>query len=263
VTAADSNRPHPHLRVDRDGAVVTVSLDNPQKRNAQTPSLWVALARVADELDESVRVVVIRGEGESFSAGLDRGMLSPEGIAGEPDMLRLAAGGPDSATESIEQFQRGFSRWAEVSAVVVATVQGHAIGAGCQLALAADLRVVADDAQFALRETSLGLVPDLAGTAPLVAAVGPARALEICATGRFVGAVEAVDIGLANVAVPRADLAAATADLVAALLSTPDAALRELKPLLRTAASQPRSTQLRLEREAQSRLLHGLGTALR
>ena len=263
MTAAEGARPHPHLRVERDGAVVTVSLDNAAKRNAQTPSLWAALARVADELDPAVRVVVIRGEGESFSAGLDRGMLSPGGMAGEPDMLGLAADGPDSATASIEQFQRGFSQWAQVSAVVVAAAQGHAIGAGCQLALAADLRVVADDAQFAMRETSLGLVPDLAGTTPLVALVGPARALEICATGRFVGAVEAVNIGLANVAVPRADLEATTSDLVAALLATPEAALRELKPLLRTAASESRSTQLRLEREAQSRLLHGLGNALR
>jgi enoyl-CoA hydratase/carnithine racemase len=256
---SDTTRPHPHLRVDRDGAVVTVTLDNATKRNAQTPSLWAALAQVAAGLDERVRVVVLRGEGQSFSAGLDRGMLAPGGLPGEPDMLALAADGPDSATEAIEEFQRGFSLWAQSPAVVVAAVQGHAIGAGCQLALAADLRILADDAQLAMRETSLGLVPDLAGTAPLVALVGPARALEICATGRFVGAAEAVDIGLANVAVPRADLDAATGDLVAALLATPEAALRELKPLLQTAATEPRETQLRREREAQSRLLHGLG----
>ena len=258
----DSTRPHPHLRVDREGAVVTVTLDNASKRNAQTPTLWAALAQVAESLDPLVRVVVLRGEGQSFSAGLDRGMLAPGGVPGEPDLLALANGGPDSAAEAIEAFQLGFSLWAEVPAVVVAAVQGHAIGAGCQLALAADLRVVADDAQLAMRETSLGLVPDLAGTAALVALVGPARALEICATGRFVGATEAVDIGLANVAVPRADLEATTADLVAALLATPDAALRELKPLLRSAATEPRETQLRREREAQSRLLHGLGRAL-
>ncbi|QGN57213.1 enoyl-CoA hydratase/isomerase family protein [Nostocoides sp. HKS02] len=255
---SESPTPHPHLRLDRDGAVLTVTLANAERRNAQTPSLWAALAKVAAELDPGVRVVVLRGEGPSFSAGLDRGMLAPGGVPGEVDMIAMATDSAEAAAEVIEDFQRGFSAWPEVSPVVVAVVQGHAIGAGFQLALAADLRVVADDVQFAMRETSLGLVPDLAGLAPLVAAVGPARALEICATGRFVGAAEAVDTGLANVAVPLAELAATTADLVAALLSAPDAALRALKPLVRSAATADRATQLRLEREAQGRLLHEL-----
>lgn len=252
------DRPHPHLHVARVGDVVTVSLDRPQQRNAQTPSLWAALAAVADGLDPSVRVVVLRGEGQSFSAGLDRGMLRPGGVEGEQDILALAVGGPEAAADAIEAFQRGFTAWASVPAVVVAAVQGHAIGAGMQLALAADLRVVADDVQLAMRETSLGLVPDLGGTGPLVRLVGPGRALEICATGRFVGAQEAVATGLANVAVPRAELEATTADLVAALLAAPAEALRELKPLLAAAATSDRDTQLRLEREAQARLLHGM-----
>jgi enoyl-CoA hydratase/carnithine racemase len=255
---SESPAHHPHLRLDRDGAVLTVSLANPERRNAQTPSLWTALAAVARDLDPDVRVVVLRGEGPSFSAGLDRRMLSPDGIDGEPDLFGAAARSPEDAADLIAGYQEGFSTWADVPAVVVAAVQGHAVGAGFQLALAADLRVVADDVQFAMRETSLGLVPDLAGLAPLVAAVGPARAMEICATGRFVGAAEAVDAGLATVAVPVAELGATTADLVAALLSAPDAALRALKPLVRSAATADRATQLRLEREAQGRLLHGL-----
>jgi len=257
------DRPHPHLRFTRDGDVVTVTIDDPARRNAQTPSLWLALAGVADGLDASVRVVVLRGEGPSFSAGLDRRMLAPGGLEGEPDLLALAADGPTVAAERIEAFQRGFTAWREASAVVVAQVQGHAIGAGLQLALAADLRVVADDAQLAMRETSLGLVPDLGGTGPLVSLVGPARALEICATGRFVGAAEAVATGLANVAVPLDQLEDTTRDLVAALLAAPAPALRELKPLLEGAASRDAATQRRLEREAQGRLLHGFAAALR
>ena len=252
-----ASTPHPHLRVSREGAVLTVTLTNPERRNAQVPSLWTALAEVADGLDPQVRVVVLRGEGPSFSAGLDRSVLAPGGADGEPDLLAL--GDDESAVaEVIARFQRGFTAWGEVPAVVVAAVQGHAIGAGFQLALAADLRVVADDVQLAMRETSLGLVPDLGGTGPLVRLVGPARALEICATGRFVGAQEAVATGLANVAVPRADLEATTADLVAALLAAPEAALRELKPLLRSAAVLDRDAQLAAEREAQARLLRGL-----
>lgn len=260
----DATRPHPHLLVSRDGPVLTVTLDNEARRNAQLPSLWLALAQVADSLDPSVRVVVLNARGPSFSAGLDLSVVAgdprtrPEG---EPDLFDIAARGVDEAAETIAGFQRGFTAWAEAGAVVVAAVQGHAIGAGFQLALAADLRVVADDVQLAMRETSLGLVPDLGGTQPLVALVGPARALEICATGRFVGAQEAVATGLANVAVPRDELDATTADLVSALLAAPESALRALKPLLRSAESADREGQLRRERETQAVLLHGLGQA--
>jgi len=115
--------------------------------------------------------------------------------------------------------------------------------------------VVADDVAFAMRETSLGLVPDLAGTSPLVRSVGYARALEICVTGRFVGAPEAVAIGLACMAVPRAHLDATARDLADAILQAPQAAVRELKPLLRNAIDASPADQLRAEREAQARLL--------
>jgi enoyl-CoA hydratase/carnithine racemase len=251
-------RPHPHLQVVRDGPVLTVTLDDPARRNAQTPTLWTALADVAASVDGDVRVVVLRAEGPSFSAGLDRRMLVPGGLPGEPDVLGTAASGTTATEAMIERFQAGFARWRSVPAVVVAAVQGHAVGAGLQLALAADLRVVADDVQLSMRETSLGLVPDLGGTAPLVALVGYARALEICATGRSVGAAEAVATGLANLAVPAAELADATADLVSALLAAPAAALRELKPLLAAATQGLPDEQLRAERRAQARLLQGL-----
>jgi enoyl-CoA hydratase/carnithine racemase len=142
-----------------------------------------------------------------------------------------------------------------VPAITIAAVQGHAIGAGFQLALACDLRVVADDVAFAMRETSLGMVPDLAGTSPLVRSIGYSRALEICVTGRFVGAQETVAIGLASVAVPRADLDGTARDLADAILQAPQAAVRELKALLRNAIDASASDQLKAEREAQARLL--------
>jgi enoyl-CoA hydratase/carnithine racemase len=108
-----------------------------------------------------------------------------------------------------------------------------------------------------MRETSLGLVPDLGGTSPLVRSVGYPRALEICATGRFVGAPEAVAIGLASVAVPREHLDVTARDLADAILQAPDAAVRELKPLLRHAIDASPTHQLKAEREAQARLLRG------
>jgi enoyl-CoA hydratase/carnithine racemase len=251
----EQSQPHPMLRVERSGSVMTITLDAPQRRNSQAPSLWAALAEVGAGLDPSVRVVLVRAEGPSFSAGLDRAMLSPQGAPGEPSILALAAGAVGSLEEAIEQFQRGFSIWAQVPAITIAAVQGHAIGAGFQLALACDLRVVAADVAFAMRETSLGLVPDLAGTSPLVRSVGYARALEICATGRFVGAQEAVAIGLAVVAVPGDQLDATARELADAILSAPQAAVGELKPLLRNAIDASPADQLRAEREAQARLL--------
>jgi enoyl-CoA hydratase/carnithine racemase len=243
------------LRVGQSGPVLTVTLDGPHHRNSQTPSLWAALAGVGAALGPSVRVVIIRAEGPSFSAGLDRAMLTAQGASGEPSILALAAAETGPLEEAIEQFQRGFSIWAEVPAITIAAVQGHAIGAGFQLALACDLRVVADDVAFAMRETSLGLVPDLAGTSTLVRSVGYARALEICATGRYVGAQEAVAIGLATVAVPGDQLDATARELADAILAAPQAALRELKPLLRSAVDASPADQRRAEREAQSRLL--------
>lgn len=229
----------------------TITLSNVPRRNAQTPSMWLALAELAAGLDQAVRVVVFAGDGPSFSS---------EGIAGEMSLVD-AAQGADAVERMIARFQRGFTAWADVDALVVASVQGHAIGAGFQLALAADLRIVADDVQLAMRETSLGLVPDLGGTRTLVGIVGYARALEVCMTGRFVGAAEAVASGLASMAVASEDLARATSELVAALLVAPEAAARELKPLLRLAMAGQREDQLRREREAQARLLHAIVTA--
>jgi enoyl-CoA hydratase/carnithine racemase len=253
---------HPGLRVQHDGPVLTLTLANPETRNAQTPSLWLALAEVGESLPPGVRVVVIRAEGASFSAGLHRQMLTPGGMSGEPDILALASSG-EGLDDAIVGFQRGFSVWRWVPAVVVAVVHGHAVGAGFQLALAADLRLLADDAQLCMREVQLGLIPDLGGTGPLVHLVGYARALEICATGRFVGAGEAVAMGLATAVVARQDLDAAADDLVAALLAAPAEALRALKPLLHNAVHATRDEQLAAERAVQAGFLRNLAGSAR
>lgn len=241
-----------------DDAVATVTLTNPTKRNAQSPALWRALAEAGRLLPGAVRVVVLRGEGKSFSAGLDRQAFTPEGFDGEPSFIDLARGSDEALDAEIATYQQAFTWWRRTDIVSIAAVQGHAIGAGFQLALACDLRVCADDAQFAMRETSLGLVPDLTGTHPLVSLVGYARALEICATGRFVHAAEAERMGLANVVVPLAELAAATDDLTAALLAAPRDAVIETKALLRGAADRTYDDQRVAERAAQARRLRDL-----
>ena len=240
------------LRFDVEGPVGTITLDRPDVRNAQTPAMWEALAEIGESMPSDVRVVVVTGEGETFSAGLDRAMLDLDN-AGEGSVIGLLQRTDEEMSEQIEKWQRGFTFLRDPRFVSIAAVRGYAIGAGFQLALSCDLRVVAEDAQFCMKEAALGLVPDLTGTKPLVEAVGYSRALEICATARMVGAREAADIGLATVVVPADDLQAATADLIAALTAPMDGVARETKALLQDAHDRELDDQRRLEREAQVR----------
>jgi enoyl-CoA hydratase/carnithine racemase len=248
------------LRLEVDGPVATVTLDRPEVRNAQTPAMWLALGEIGRTLPGEVRVVLVTGEGETFSAGLDRAMLDPAN-AGEGSVLGLLALSDEDASARIEEFQRGFTWLRDPRFVSIAKVRGHAIGAGFQLALSCDLRVVADDAKFSMKESALGLVPDLTGTKPLVEHVGYARALEICATARVVPAEEAVRIGLATASVPSADLDTAVADLAAALVAPMPGVVPETKALLQGAADRDLDEQRRLEREAQVRRFRAVAAA--
>lgn len=247
------------LRCEVAVPVATITLCRPEVRNAQSPRMWASLATMAASLPESVRVVVVRAEGESFSAGLDRRLFTPAGIPGERSLLELLSLDDAALERRIEGFQAAFTWQRRAELITVAAVQGHAVGAGFQLALACDLRVVAEDVRFSMRETSLGFVPDLGGTQPLVEQVGYARALEICVTGREVGAREALELGLATVAVPRGDLEDAVDDLVAALLAAGHDAVRATKALLREASHRSFADQLAAERSAQLTRLRALG----
>lgn len=239
------------FRITCDPPVATVILDRPQVRNAQTPAMWLALAEAAADLTGDVRVVVVRGEGPSFSAGLDRTVIPTE-------LSEIAALSPEGAADRIGGYQKAFSWLRRPDLITIASVRGHAVGAGFQLALACDLRVAAQDVSFSMAEVLLGLVPDLTGTRRLVELVGYARALELCVTGRRVNAAEADRIGLANLVVPGAELESATSDLVAAVLSANRDAVVEIKGLLAGASLRSFPDQERFEREAQTRRIRDL-----
>ena len=251
MTAVDADG---WVRTSRDGAVLTVTLDRPDQLNAQTPAMWAALREAGDSLDDDVRVVVVRGNGRSFSAGLDRSLFSTDpSTAG--GLGQLGSLGTEGAQERIRGYQAGF-RWLRSPGIVsVAAVQGHAIGAGAQLALACDLRVLTEDATLRLPEATLGLVPDLTGTSTLAELVGYARALEVCVTGRPVTSAEALSWGLANAVVPAAELDGAVATLVAAVTAPPAGAVRETAALVRSAVRNDPDTQDAAERAAQARRL--------
>jgi enoyl-CoA hydratase/carnithine racemase len=243
------------LAVTISGSVATVTLSRPDRRNAMTPSMWHGLAEVGAALGDQVRVVLIKGAGPSFCAGIDLRMFSADGVPGEqrnprpsdPDFHQVIAG-----------FQAGYTWLRNPAFVSVAVVQGHAIGAGFQLALSCDLRILAQDAKLCMKEPALGLVPDLTGTKPLVDIVGLPRAIELCLTARTVAAAEAAELRLAELVVPGADLDAAVDDLVAGLLSTDAAAARATKALLVQASGNTLGQQAAAERTAQEALLRAL-----
>lgn len=242
---------HGGVELTIDGAVATVTLNRPERRNALTPSSWHALARIGETVPEHVRVVVVRGAGPSFCAGIDLRLFTPEGVPGED---RTPPGDAADFDQIIAGYQAGYRWLRDPQFVSIAAVQGHAIGAGFQLALACDLRILTADAKLCMKEPALGLVPDLTGTKPLVDLVGVARATEICLTARMVGADEAAQLRLAELVVPAPELDAAVSDLAAALLSVDAAAARATKALLAQAPGNTLDQQAAAERQAQARL---------
>jgi enoyl-CoA hydratase/carnithine racemase len=224
----------------------------------QNPLTWTSLTRAVNALPGTVRVLVLRGEGPSFSAGLDRAMFTAQGIDGVPSTLQLAQASQDEASAEIAGYQEGLGVFARPNLVSIALVQGHAVGAGFQLALACDLRIAAEDAQFTMAEVSLGLVPDLGGTKRLLELVGYSRAADICLTGRRVAAAEALRIGLVSEVVGVDELAEAGNRFVSRVLQLPVAAVTEIKALLLAASGRSQAEQERAEREAQYRQLRAL-----
>jgi enoyl-CoA hydratase/carnithine racemase len=225
----------------RDG-VATITLARPEKRNAMNLAMFGELAEAAVLVgaDDRVRVVVVRGEGPSFCAGIDVNELAGLGSATADDVRALAT-----------MAQRPFLALAKTEKPTVAVVHGHALGAGFQLAMACDLRIAADDASFSVLEIRFGLIPDLGGSQRLVSLVGPAVAKELVWTGRRVDGAEAARLGLANRVTSPDRLRQETDDLIAALAAAPPVTVRLGKRLVDSALGQPLEDHLIQTREAQ------------
>jgi len=223
------------------GHVRHVILNRPDKRNAFDGELVLAtgaaLRAAAD--DPNVWVVVVRGAGKVFSAGMDVAALA--GAASQPERLRA--------------FRRGaldaFNLAEEMTKPVIAQIHGVCLGGALELALACDMRVLSDDAFVGMPETRLGLVPDLGGSSRLPQVVGLGRAKELIMTGRVIGAQDAERIGLANRVAPAEQLDAATQELVDELLACAPVAVGLAKRLMDASARPALSTTLELEIAAQ------------
>lgn len=211
------------IRYQRDGDVGTLTLARPAKRNAQNPQMWQELSRLGAELlpDETLRCLVVTGEGPVFSAGIDlvegMGGLLVEfaGRPGDEDLLR-------TGTEAASTFH-----WIpNLGCPSVAAVRGHAYGAGLQLAMACDFRIFSEQTKVGLPETRYGLLPDMGATVRLPRIVGESRARELILLGDTIDAAEALRIGLANRVVPDGELESAAAELAGRLAAQPPLAVR-------------------------------------
>lgn len=239
------------IRYNRTREVGTLTLARPRKRNAQNPRMWQELAQLGAELvtDETLRCLVVAGEGPTFSAGID----VVEGMG------ELA----DAVERSDEEAMRAVGRSA-VSAVgwipdlgcaSVAAVHGHAYGAGLQLALACDFRIFADGTRVGLVETRYGILPDMGATVRLPRIVGERWARELILLGEVIDATEALRIGLANRVVAAEELGAAAAELAARLAAQPPIAVRGARRAIDAAWHEDPETSLRLALEEQGRCI--------
>ncbi|HXT70855.1 MAG TPA: enoyl-CoA hydratase-related protein [Vicinamibacterales bacterium] len=184
-----------NLLTERDGAVLVVTINRPDKLNALNTATVNELDRAMAEAraDDGVRAIVLTGAGEkSFVAGAD--------------INELAVQSPVSGREHARSGQAVFDRIESLGKPVIAAVNGFALGGGCELAMACTIRVAADSAKFGQPEINLGLIPGYAGSQRLPRLVGRGRALELLLTGAPIDAQEAHRIGLVNKVVPGAEL---------------------------------------------------------
>ncbi len=212
------------------GDLFTITLNDPEKRNAQTPATWDDLYDISQNIPVDARFIVLRGNGKSFSAGLDRAMFTPGGITGQPSFMELASQSDTELDDTIAHYQRFFRVLRDLPQISIALVQGHAIGAGFQLVLACDFIVAEPNAQFSLKETQWGLIPDLGGTVRFTEILGYHKSLELIGSGRTIEAEEALSLGL--VTRIDSDLAAGLAQLCEPLRAVMPQTLVDAKTML-------------------------------
>jgi enoyl-CoA hydratase len=202
-------RPEPAVLYDKDGAIGIISLNRPRMLNAYNvemrDALFEALQAVRD--DPEVRVLILRGNGAAFCTGGD---VSEFGSAPSPVVARAVRWRRD-----VWGLLHGLPK------PVIAAVHGYAAGGGFEMALLCDLCIAAEDARFGYPETSLAMIPGVAGTQTTSRLLGVGRALDLMLTGRWLTAPEAARMGMVAQVVPRVTLDAAAVDLARRLCDVP------------------------------------------
>lgn len=249
---------------ERTGDVVHIRFNRPDAHNALLPEMWLGLAAIGRELtaDPTVKVVLISGEGRSFSSGLDRraladGALSPFTFTGrEEDKTRTEFTDDDIVAA------QAVGRWLhDGDFISIAAVRGFAFGASAQVSFACDIRIVGDDTTFRLPEIEIGLFPEMTATALLPGIIGYDRALEIGLTGRPVDAAEAERIGLATRVVAADDVVREAIALAEKIASVKMPAIHYCKKAMRLGAQGRTDEAFTMARRGGIQLLGELITA--
>ena len=234
--------PFDNLLVEISEGAALITINRPQVRNALDPKTWGELARAVEEAerDAAVGVIIITGAGDkSFAAGSDIRQIQ------ERTLLDGLAAPPSRALARIEAVEKP----------LIAAVNGYALGGGCELALACDIRIASERAHFGQPEVNLGIIPGAGGTQRLVSLVGLGRAKELILTGDIIDAQEALRIGLVNhVVLPEALLDAARA-LARKILSKGPLAVRLAKVALNARVQHGPDAGMLVERLAQAALM--------
>lgn len=224
-----------HLLTETDGGVLRITLHRPEKKNAITVAMYGALAEAFDraEADPAVRVVLLHGAGDAFTAG--------------NDLMDFAGNPPTDESSPVFRFLTAISTAAKP---VVAAVHGAAVGIGTTLLLHCDLVYAAPDARLQLPFVSLGLSPEAASSFLLPLFTSPTRAAELLLLGEPFSGEQALAWGLVNETVPEADLLGRALQRAVALAQKPPASVRLTKSFLRRAHAAAVHGTIRAEAEA-------------
>ena len=244
--------------LDTGGAVGRLVLDRPDRLNAFTPLMWQELRELGARLladPGDLRALVVIGEGRAFSSGIDTSVFTGE--RGVDQVLADAAPRhEDPIVAGILSAQDSYSWLEEAPFATIAAVRGFALGAGLQLALACDIRIVARGTKLGLLEFKYGIMPDLGGTQRLPRLVGPAKAKELIFTASRIDAEEAGRIGLAERVVADEELETIAGDLAREIAAAPPLAVRGAKRAVNAAMSGATVRDgLRVEAESQAECL--------
>ena len=235
----------------QDKNVVTLTLNEPDTRNALSPAIVDALVQHCATInqDMSVRCVILTGAGESFSSGGN--------IKDMRDRVGLFAGTPAEIRRGyLHGIQKIPMAMYDLEVPVIAAVNGYAVGAGCDLSLMCDMRIAADNAQFAESFMRVGLVSGDGGAWFLPRVIGLSRAYEMTFTGNFIKADQAVAWGLASQVVPIDQLMETARKLAKQIASYPPHSLRMCKKLVRDAGAINLPTHLEMAASMQALVQH-------
>jgi enoyl-CoA hydratase/carnithine racemase len=208
--------------------ICTVSLNRPQKRNALNSAMIGQLRETFERVatEPSIRVMIVRGNGSAFCAGLDLREMAAQREAGEADL-----GGLEKVLEDLEACPQP----------TIAAVQGDAVAGGCELALHCDIRVAADTARFSMPLARIGLAVPVTLTWKLVDTIGAAKTNELLFTGEAVAAETAATLGLVNRVVPADELDSAVEALTRQIVQNAPLSVRAMKAFVQRATSLHRS----------------------